>query len=103
MTARSIGGYRLPLGGAPLEYGMTHEQMPHDGAQALRVRRDALGTERRDNDTGVGGGPCEAAIAPDDAEHVRADRPGELQSAHEVHGYVARHVAAAHREDEHGV
>src|SRR5262249_3388965 len=59
--------------------------------------------ERGDDDTGVGGRPREAAIAPDDAEHVRADRPGEFQSTHEVHRYVARHIAAAHGEAEHGV
>ncbi len=33
---------------------MGHQQVPHDGAQALGVRRDAVGVQRRDDHAGVG-------------------------------------------------
>ena len=41
-----------------------------------------------------------AAVAPDDADDLRADLPGVLQRRHQVRADVLLEVAAAHREHE---
>ncbi len=39
---------------ASLQLGVAHEKVPHDRAEALGVRRHALGRDGRDDDAGVG-------------------------------------------------
>src|SRR5260221_3299315 len=64
--------HRLPLGYGLLQLRVAHQEMPHDGAEALRVRRDALGRYGRDDDARVRALLGAAPVAPDDAEHLRA-------------------------------
>ena len=47
---------------------MRHDQVPHDSAQAFRMRRDSRFHQRWDDDTGIGHLSGEPAIASDNAE-----------------------------------
>ena len=82
---------------------MRHEEVPHDRAEALGVRRDCVGVQRRDHDDRVGDPGGVPAVAADDAVDRGTDLAGELQRPHEVRRDVALGVAAADREHEHGV
>ncbi len=93
----------LPLGGGALQQRMAHQQMPQHGAQPFGMRRNAIGRERGNDDALFGDLARESAIAPHDAENMRAGFGRRFQRADDVDRYVLLAAAAAHGEDQHAV
>jgi len=94
-TGRHLGRSvcRLPSGRPAGECGMRDEEVPDDGAQALRVRRYPFRNERRDDDDRVRDPRRVAPVPSDDPEDRSTDAAGELERPNEVRRDVSRLVA----------
>src|SRR5438093_10773517 len=82
---------------------MRHEQMPHDGLERFRVRRHALGVDRRDDDADVRDLRRVATFPPYNPAYGRALVPRVLERAHDVGAYVMLEAPTTDRKDEHHV
>ena len=86
-----------------LQLGMRDQQVPNDGLERFRMRRDRFRVHRRNDAAGVRRLRRIASIASDDARDLRADALGIFDRLNEIGADVLLQVAAANREDEESV
>ncbi len=82
---------------------MRNHEVPDDGLKGFGVWGDRIGGDGRHDDACVGDLSGVAAIAPDDADDLRALLLCESQRLDEVGADIFFDIAAAHREDKHRV